>query len=878
MQPLAEHEITTGTGDAALLRSYVVAGDKVAMEELFMKHAKSAYRLAFGFLKNTADAEDAVQSAFLAVLNNCEQYRGESSVKGWIMKIVRNTCLKKIRSAASQNRREVLANELLRAPEAESEEQKTLLQNLSRALNSLPEKYRMPVWLRYFEGLSFHDVADVLALTETTARKHVSRGIERLREDMAATGQVAGIAAITGAIPSLEAVMPPSTLISGISNLVFGFTPTISAGIGVAGEGGLLSTKILGTIVNGGLGMKIAAGVALAGAIAGGVVLVNPGNSQQVPPAKQPAVAVSSRTETTKTDQAYARYEDTFRDAEHVKGRAMRLDLQIVAIKALQGLNLSREQMEKILPIARAAFEKVRAHEKYMLPFREEERVTKCVIVKDAIMREDLSDPVPGAVAGNFEPKMWGTVNRFPHGWDVKLSYDGPCRTNCKAFMTAIEQAAKDVTAILTDEQREKMQISWKNWDKVTEINKQLLGAEVTLPGMGGSVVVQDGYGPGKTAMRLVGKYRIMNAAVNPQLTRVSGTDWSYSSPIVGLLMTPACVHYLEKQLGQKPTVDLDSAEDVDTAMKLQYAFGYSERGDSEVPGVNWVKGIHLTQEQTEFALRLCRAMLPHYQALETSRLTALRAYEISQKKIRDALVAGQPVPQELAKESETLRPKAWITPSDIIHWHGLPPEADKIAAELENNLSLGQKVALTSAIWCFPPWAVFTDPVNVGVPRAGPAGDERLKKLRTIPEKDFPAVQAALVEEVLKNFKGGKASDEEKAGERARLMTFTRHIRDMSDSDYIVNTVKWAAVLRGVEAKEENPWGAPVERNEWFDAKIMAGLDDALRYKAHIILAPFFIPVYETRLALMQEARSKPRPPTDLEKLKQIAEPAKKQ
>jgi len=92
--------------DATLLDRYLKTGDKTQLGILFRQHADSAYRIALRVCGNSADAEDAVQAAFLQVLQRAPQYRGNSTGRGWIMSIGINCCRMEHRKDSQRRRRE----------------------------------------------------------------------------------------------------------------------------------------------------------------------------------------------------------------------------------------------------------------------------------------------------------------------------------------------------------------------------------------------------------------------------------------------------------------------------------------------------------------------------------------------------------------------------------------------------------------------------------------------------------------------------------------------------------------------------------------------------------------------------------------------------
>src|SRR5262245_44201040 len=78
--------------DAALLER-IAAGERVALDELFRRYRGVAYRVAYRLLGREADALDAVQDAFVKVLTHLGRFRGGSSFKTWLLRVVSNAAL-----------------------------------------------------------------------------------------------------------------------------------------------------------------------------------------------------------------------------------------------------------------------------------------------------------------------------------------------------------------------------------------------------------------------------------------------------------------------------------------------------------------------------------------------------------------------------------------------------------------------------------------------------------------------------------------------------------------------------------------------------------------------------------------------------------------
>ncbi len=221
----------TQAEDEALLRAFCERGDRQAMNSLFARHADAAYRTALRLCRNAADAEDAVQTAFIEVLRRAAQFRGESAVKPWILGFVVNATRHKAREEGRRGAREERA--------ARSETVAPVAPGASEvreAVQKLPDHYRAPVWLHYCEGLSSGEVAQALSLSENTVRSQLSRGVEQLREAL-----VVGTPALLAALAGAAVESAPATLTASISTLVANAAPA-------AIKAGLLAKLSAGTV------------------------------------------------------------------------------------------------------------------------------------------------------------------------------------------------------------------------------------------------------------------------------------------------------------------------------------------------------------------------------------------------------------------------------------------------------------------------------------------------------------------------------------------------------------------------------------------------------------------------------------------------------
>jgi RNA polymerase sigma-70 factor (ECF subfamily) len=158
-------------------------GDLCAFTELFTTYQARIYRLAVAILRDERDAEDVVQDVFTYVLEHIHDYRGEAAFSTWLMTIATNRCRdrlrrRKVRQALSLSRlREWSSGENM----VELVDQRQQRQTLWSLVDRLDDKHRLPVILRYQEGLRCQDVARVLDLRVSTVYSRLNTARERLR-------------------------------------------------------------------------------------------------------------------------------------------------------------------------------------------------------------------------------------------------------------------------------------------------------------------------------------------------------------------------------------------------------------------------------------------------------------------------------------------------------------------------------------------------------------------------------------------------------------------------------------------------------------------------------------------------------------------------
>jgi RNA polymerase sigma-70 factor (ECF subfamily) len=167
-------------------------GDLAAFNRLVMAYQGTAYNVAYRVIGNGEAAADACQDAFIKAYKAIRQYQG-GSFKGWLLRIVTNTCYDHIRyksrrPAASLDDLTENPNDhsLKLVSDAEPPEEHVLRDELNDiiqvGINQLPEDQRMILVLSDVQGFSYQEIAEIIDQPLGTVKSRLSRGRRRLRD------------------------------------------------------------------------------------------------------------------------------------------------------------------------------------------------------------------------------------------------------------------------------------------------------------------------------------------------------------------------------------------------------------------------------------------------------------------------------------------------------------------------------------------------------------------------------------------------------------------------------------------------------------------------------------------------------------------------
>jgi RNA polymerase sigma-70 factor, ECF subfamily len=147
-------------------------------------HGQKLGRFCMALLGNAAEAEEAVQDAFVASFDAFATYRGEGSIRSFLFGIAKNVCAKRLAMRVRRDRRLALVHDADASVDTPHElvERRARAHSMRLVLEEMRPTEREALLLRYEAELSFTEVGEVLGVDEQTARKRVSRALVRLRE------------------------------------------------------------------------------------------------------------------------------------------------------------------------------------------------------------------------------------------------------------------------------------------------------------------------------------------------------------------------------------------------------------------------------------------------------------------------------------------------------------------------------------------------------------------------------------------------------------------------------------------------------------------------------------------------------------------------
>ena len=152
-------------------------GDSSAYAQLISHFQERLYRRALALLGNPDAAQDALQSTFIAAHRFLKNFRGESSIYTWLHRILSNKCQDLFQRQKRNTPLDIAAWEPILKDERVNLQKNVELSEdacyLMEKVNALPKKYRKVILYRYYDDLSYAEIADLICVKEGTVKSRL---------------------------------------------------------------------------------------------------------------------------------------------------------------------------------------------------------------------------------------------------------------------------------------------------------------------------------------------------------------------------------------------------------------------------------------------------------------------------------------------------------------------------------------------------------------------------------------------------------------------------------------------------------------------------------------------------------------------------------
>ena len=165
-----------------LLAASSSRGEREAFESLYIENQKRVFSVALNFFGGNDElAKDITQQVFLKIYTSLESFRGDAEFTTWLYRVTVNACLDEQR----KTRRFVFLTDFSgefragKTPE-EKVDRRELSDEVQKAVATLKTKFRLPILLKYVEGLSYEEIAKILDCSMGTVASRLNRGHKML--------------------------------------------------------------------------------------------------------------------------------------------------------------------------------------------------------------------------------------------------------------------------------------------------------------------------------------------------------------------------------------------------------------------------------------------------------------------------------------------------------------------------------------------------------------------------------------------------------------------------------------------------------------------------------------------------------------------------
>ena len=164
-------------------------GDRAAFQLLFETYKDKVFSIAvYSSGGDRAVADDVTQQIFLKLFTAIRQFRGESEFTTWLYRLVVNACLderRRRRRLLPWGETVAMRNPVEKKPQEKQYARLEVSEAVRAAIGELKPKFRLPILLKYIEGLSYDEIASVMGCSKGTVASRLNRGHSQLAKRLA---------------------------------------------------------------------------------------------------------------------------------------------------------------------------------------------------------------------------------------------------------------------------------------------------------------------------------------------------------------------------------------------------------------------------------------------------------------------------------------------------------------------------------------------------------------------------------------------------------------------------------------------------------------------------------------------------------------------
>lgn len=155
-------------------------GERFAFHQLYKLYSKAMYNAALRIVKDSQEAEDILQEAFLSAFTNINSYKGDSTFGAWLKRIVVNRSINHLRKRhLDLVEMDDSVNEV--ASDIQDDTLNYDIASVKKAIEELPDGYRVVLSLYLLEGYDHQEIADILNISVSTSKSQYNRAKGKLR-------------------------------------------------------------------------------------------------------------------------------------------------------------------------------------------------------------------------------------------------------------------------------------------------------------------------------------------------------------------------------------------------------------------------------------------------------------------------------------------------------------------------------------------------------------------------------------------------------------------------------------------------------------------------------------------------------------------------